>query len=98
FGRLLHLALVPCDHRPDTRRQRRRVLRVSRVAAVTGASAGIGRATAIAFGELGWTVAVGARRIDQLEETAKLVDGAGGRALVHGLGVTDPPAVDAVCG
>ena len=38
-----------------------------RVAAVTGASAGIGRATAIAFGELGWTVAVGARRIDQLE-------------------------------
>ncbi len=70
---------------------------MSRVAAVTGASAGIGRATAIAFGELGWTVAVGARRIQQLEETAKLVDGAGGRALVHPLDVTDPVSVDAFC-
>jgi NAD(P)-dependent dehydrogenase (short-subunit alcohol dehydrogenase family) len=66
---------------------------VSRIAAITGASAGIGRATAIAFGELGWTVAVGARRIEQLEETAKLVDGAGGRALVHTLDVS----VDAFC-
>jgi len=70
---------------------------VSRVAAVTGASAGIGRATAIALGELGWTVAVGARRIEQLDETAKLVDGAGGRALVHPLDVTDPVSVDTFC-
>ncbi len=70
---------------------------MSRVAAITGASAGIGRATAIAFGELGWTVAVGARRIQQLEETAKLVDDAGGRALVHPLDVTDPVSVDAFC-
>ncbi len=70
---------------------------MSRVAAVTGASAGIGRATAIAFGELGWTVAVGARRIEQLEETAKLVDGAGGRALVHVLDVTDCTSVDVFC-
>jgi NADP-dependent 3-hydroxy acid dehydrogenase YdfG len=70
---------------------------VSRVAAVSGASAGLGRAIAIAFGELGWTVAVGARRVEQLEETAKLVDGAGGRALVHRLDVTDPASVDAFC-
>jgi NADP-dependent 3-hydroxy acid dehydrogenase YdfG len=70
---------------------------VSRIAAITGASAGIGRATAVAFGELGWTVAVGARRLEQLEETAKLVDSAGGRALVHTLDVTDPVSVDAFC-
>lgn len=70
---------------------------MTRVAAVTGASAGIGRATAVAFGELGWTVAVGARRLEQLEETAKLVDGAGGRALVHVLDVTDSASVDAFC-
>ena len=70
---------------------------MSRVAAVTGASTGIGRATAVAFGELGWTVAVGARRLEQLEETAKLVDGAGGRALVHVLDVTDSASVDAFC-
>lgn len=70
---------------------------MTRIAAVTGASAGIGRATAVAFGELGWTVAVGARRLEQLEETAKLVDGAGGHALVHVLDVTDSTSVDAFC-
>ena len=37
----------------------------------------------------------GARRIDELEETAKLVDGAGGRGLVSTLDVTDPTSVDA---
>ncbi|MDQ1481707.1 MAG: short chain dehydrogenase, partial [Actinomycetota bacterium] len=37
-----------------------------RVAVVTGASAGIGRAIAQALGALGWPVALGARRVDQL--------------------------------
>ena len=40
-----------------------------RFAVVTGASAGIGRAIAQALGALGWPVALGARRIDQLDET-----------------------------
>ena len=35
-----------------------------RVAVVTGASAGVGRATAIAFGRLGWTVPQRARACD----------------------------------
>ena len=33
-----------------------------RVAAVTGASAGVGREIAVALGALGWTVGIGARR------------------------------------
>jgi NADP-dependent 3-hydroxy acid dehydrogenase YdfG len=66
----------------------------ARIAAVTGASAGIGRAIAVAFGELGWTVAVGARRMQKLEETGKLVEDAGGRALVHLLDVSDAASVD----
>jgi NAD(P)-dependent dehydrogenase (short-subunit alcohol dehydrogenase family) len=69
-----------------------------RVAVVTGASAGIGRAIAVAFGGLGWNVALGSRRVAQLDETAKLVADAGGRPLVHALDVTDPDSIDAFCG
>jgi NADP-dependent 3-hydroxy acid dehydrogenase YdfG len=69
-----------------------------RVAVVTGASAGIGRAIAVALGALGWTVALGARRVAQLDETAKLVVDAGGTALVHPLDVTDTASIDAFCG
>ena len=66
-----------------------------RVAVVTGASAGIGRAIAIALGGLGWSVAVGARRADHLDETARLVTVAGGRALAQALDVCRPESIDA---
>ncbi len=66
----------------------------ARTALVTGASAGIGRAIAVAFGELGWRVAVGARRIDALGETATRVTDAGGTAFVQPLDVTDPDSVE----
>ena len=68
-----------------------------RVAVVTGASAGIGRAIAVGLGELGWTVGLGARRVAQLEETAKLVADAGGTPLVHVLDVTDAASIEAFC-
>jgi NADP-dependent 3-hydroxy acid dehydrogenase YdfG len=66
-----------------------------RVAAVTGASAGIGRAIAVGLGSLGWTVAVGARRADRLAETADAITAAGGTPFVHPLDVTDAASVDA---
>lgn len=66
----------------------------ARVSVVTGASAGIGRATAQALGALGWPVALGARRVDQLEETATLITGAGGTAFAHALDVCDPASID----
>jgi NAD(P)-dependent dehydrogenase (short-subunit alcohol dehydrogenase family) len=66
-----------------------------RVAVVTGASTGIGRATAVALGALGWRVALGARRADKLEETAGLVIEAGGEAFPRALDVTDAGSVDA---
>ncbi|MDQ1521155.1 MAG: hypothetical protein QOI55_2228 [Actinomycetota bacterium] len=68
-----------------------------RTALVTGASGGIGRGIAVALGKLGWTVAVAARRVDALEETAKLVVDAGGQATVLALDLTDVASIDACC-
>jgi NAD(P)-dependent dehydrogenase (short-subunit alcohol dehydrogenase family) len=45
-----------------------------RVVVITGASSGIGRATAIAFGKAGAHVVLAARSVDALEETARLVE------------------------
>jgi NAD(P)-dependent dehydrogenase (short-subunit alcohol dehydrogenase family) len=69
----------------------------SRTALVTGASGGIGRAIAVAFGQLGWTVAVAARRAGALDETAKLVEDAGGRAVTQPLDLIDVASIDACC-
>jgi NADP-dependent 3-hydroxy acid dehydrogenase YdfG len=53
-----------------------------RVLWVTGAGSGMGRAAAGAAGSQGWRVALSGRRADRLEETASLVNGAGGSSLV----------------
>ena len=51
------------------------------VALVTGASSGIGEATAKALASHGATVVVAARRKDRLDELAAKIEGAGGKAL-----------------
>src|SRR5438132_6047275 len=52
-----------------------------KVVAVTGASSGIGEATALACAEAGAAVALAARRLDRIEALAQRIRGAGGRAL-----------------
>ena len=64
----------------------------ARVAIVTGAGSGIGRAVALAFLGDGYRVALAGRRADRLERTAK-DSGAGERALVVPTDVTDQKSV-----
>jgi NAD(P)-dependent dehydrogenase (short-subunit alcohol dehydrogenase family) len=63
------------------------------VAIVTGGGRGIGRATALAFAEAGAAVMVTARSADEIEETASLVEAAGGRAVACPADVTDLDSV-----
>lgn len=67
---------------------------MSRFALVTGASAGIGRATAVALLREGYSVALAGRRAEQLEETAGLVPGA--TSLVIPTDVADAASVDSL--
>jgi NAD(P)-dependent dehydrogenase (short-subunit alcohol dehydrogenase family) len=64
------------------------------VAVVTGGSAGVGRATAIAFGEAGFDVAVLARGQAGLDAAVKEVEHVGGRALAIRVDVADHHQVD----
>jgi NADP-dependent 3-hydroxy acid dehydrogenase YdfG len=67
------------------------------VALVTGASSGIGAATAAALAGQGAAVALAARRRDRLEELAGSIRDQGGTALVLECDVTEEPqAADAV--
>jgi short-subunit dehydrogenase len=52
-----------------------------RVALVTGASSGIGAASARALADAGFRVVLAARRLERLEALAKQIDAAGGSAL-----------------
>jgi len=54
----------------------------NRVIAITGASAGIGAATAVACAAAGMDVVLAARRVDRLEAVARQVEAAGRAALV----------------
>ncbi len=59
------------------------------VALVTGASSGIGEATALALAEKGAAVAIAARRVDRLDALAQRIRDSGGTALVIEADLTD---------
>ena len=66
------------------------------VAIVTGASQGIGKATAIALGRSGARVACVARNAEKLAEAVAEIEAAGGQAAAFSCDVTDRESVDKV--
>lgn len=67
-----------------------------RIALVTGAGSGVGRAAALALLAEGYVVAMTGRRRDALEETLALAGDVGGRGVVLPADVSDPDAVTAL--
>ena len=66
----------------------------SKIAIVTGAGSGIGKASALALAKAGWTVVLAGRRKDALEGTAKEAGNA--KTLVVPTDVTDPASIKAL--
>ena len=66
-----------------------------KVAAITGASSGIGEATALALAAEGCAVALAARRGERIEALAKRIEADGGTALPIPTDVTDEEAANA---
>jgi NAD(P)-dependent dehydrogenase (short-subunit alcohol dehydrogenase family) len=70
-----------------------------RIAVVTGAGSGIGRAVAVALARAGFSLVVAGRQADRLEETIAGIDGSApgqaetGRAVAVPTDVTDPDSV-----
>lgn len=59
-----------------------------KVAIITGASSGIGYATALKLSKAGAKIAIGARRVEKLEELAKQITNNGGEVFYQKLDVT----------
>ncbi|MFJ2745972.1 SDR family oxidoreductase [Streptomyces sp. NPDC087440] len=68
-------------------------MRLQKIAVVTGAGSGIGRAVAVELAASGWSVALAGRRAEPLAETAEL---AGGDTLPVPTDVSDPASVTAL--
>src|SRR5437588_8051129 len=60
-----------------------------KIVAITGASSGIGEATALACARAGAAVSLAARRKDRIEALAERISGLGGRALALQTDVSD---------
>jgi NADP-dependent 3-hydroxy acid dehydrogenase YdfG len=68
----------------------------NKVVIITGASSGIGEATAKLLASKGAKLVLGARREDQLKQIVDQIEEDGGKAVYKKLDVTEPPDNDAI--
>jgi NAD(P)-dependent dehydrogenase (short-subunit alcohol dehydrogenase family) len=68
----------------------------ARIALVTGAGTGIGKASALALAQAGWTLVLAGRHVETLEEAAGEIAAAGGQASAVVTDVTDEASVEAL--
>ncbi len=64
---------------------------------ITGASSGIGRATALKVAKAGGIPLLVARSVDKLEQTRQEIEDLGGNAYVYAADISDAESVDALC-
>ena len=64
-----------------------------KIAIVTGAGSGVGKASSIALAAGGWTIMLAGRRQKPLEETALTIEAAGGKAIAIPTDTADPLSV-----
>lgn len=64
-----------------------------KIVVITGASSGLGEATARHLSARGASVVLGARRVERIQSLAAELNGAGGKALAIATDVTDPGQV-----
>jgi NADP-dependent 3-hydroxy acid dehydrogenase YdfG len=69
-----------------------------KVAIITGASSGIGEATAIALAKAGAKIAIGARRMDRLQAVKEKIEKIGGEVFMQKLDVTKKSECDSFVG
>jgi NAD(P)-dependent dehydrogenase (short-subunit alcohol dehydrogenase family) len=68
----------------------------SKIAIVTGAGTGVGRAASLALMKAGFTVVLAGRRIEMLQETQKLGEAEGGHSLPVSADMADPASIAAL--
>ena len=68
----------------------------AKIAVITGAGSGIGRASALALLDVGWTTVLAGRRREALEETAALASAPPPRTLAVPTDIRDPAAIAAL--
>ena len=67
-----------------------------KIAIVTGAGTGVGRAASLALMNIGYTVVLAGRRLNMLEETQKLGAASGGKSLAISSDMADPASIAAL--
>ncbi|MEO8131231.1 MAG: SDR family oxidoreductase [Bryobacteraceae bacterium] len=69
---------------------------MTKIAVVTGAGSGVGRAVALAMQSAGYSVVLAGRRAAELDKTASMASGSGGRMLAVPADVGNPDEVKAL--